>query len=153
MDKRRCSKCGETKPLSEFFKSKKSKDGYSGRCKICQCKYYKDNPHHSRAIATLRKHAARGIKIDTTINEVQKLFENATTCPICGVKFTHELGNGNHPSAPSLDRKTNDMTLCSNNIWIICHRCNRAKGELQMEEFYKYCETVLIHRENTHDRI
>lgn len=33
-----CLKCGEEKPLSEYFKRKKSKDGYETRCKECRLK-------------------------------------------------------------------------------------------------------------------
>lgn len=32
---KKCSKCGETKPLSHFHKHKQSKDGHKGRCKLC----------------------------------------------------------------------------------------------------------------------
>jgi hypothetical protein len=31
-----CSKCGCEKPLTEFYRAKGNKDGYSGRCKVCQ---------------------------------------------------------------------------------------------------------------------
>lgn len=30
-----CTKCGKSKPLSEFSKSKSAKDGFNGFCKIC----------------------------------------------------------------------------------------------------------------------
>ena len=33
---RTCTKCGETKPLSDFNKSVKGKDGYRERCRTCQ---------------------------------------------------------------------------------------------------------------------
>lgn len=33
---KKCNKCGETKPLSEFYKDCKALDGYRGRCKLCQ---------------------------------------------------------------------------------------------------------------------
>jgi len=32
-----CIKCGETKPLSEFYKHKNAKDGHQSTCKVCQC--------------------------------------------------------------------------------------------------------------------
>ena len=32
---KRCSKCGETKPLSEFFKRRERPSGYASRCKLC----------------------------------------------------------------------------------------------------------------------
>jgi len=35
MDTKRCSKCGISKSLSEFYKDKWSKDGFTKRCKTC----------------------------------------------------------------------------------------------------------------------
>ena len=39
VDSKRCSKCGEVKPLSEFCKSSRAKDGLSGRCRGCSSEY------------------------------------------------------------------------------------------------------------------
>lgn len=39
MDTKKCSKCGETKPLTEYNKSKVHKDGYHGLCKRCRLDY------------------------------------------------------------------------------------------------------------------
>jgi len=36
---KKCTKCGETKPLSEFYERKKNKDGYHNQCKDCIKKY------------------------------------------------------------------------------------------------------------------
>lgn len=33
---KKCSRCGETKPISEFGKYKKSKDGFKASCKLCR---------------------------------------------------------------------------------------------------------------------
>ena len=35
MTTKKCSKCGEVKPISEFYKSSSSKDGYQSYCKYC----------------------------------------------------------------------------------------------------------------------
>lgn len=44
---KRCSKCGELKPLSEFYRRESSKDGYRSECKSCNTaqnkKYYRDH--------------------------------------------------------------------------------------------------------------
>lgn len=37
-----CSQCGETKPLSEFYKQKNYKDGYRGKCRNCFDAYNKE---------------------------------------------------------------------------------------------------------------
>lgn len=36
-----CSRCSEEKPISEFNKEKRSKDGHNCACKVCIRKYYK----------------------------------------------------------------------------------------------------------------
>ena len=35
MDTKRCPKCGEVKPLTEFGKDKGTRDGHSPWCKVC----------------------------------------------------------------------------------------------------------------------
>ena len=41
---KRCSKCKHFKPLFEFHKSKKVKNGHRSRCKQCRQKYRQDKP-------------------------------------------------------------------------------------------------------------
>ena len=36
---KKCSKCGETRPLDEFYKDRTTKDGYKYRCKVCMKEY------------------------------------------------------------------------------------------------------------------
>lgn len=38
---KQCTKCKETKPLTEFNKNKKTKDGLQFRCKLCRNEYYR----------------------------------------------------------------------------------------------------------------
>lgn len=38
MDEKRCSKCGEVKPLEAFYKDKTHWDGLRTQCKACHCK-------------------------------------------------------------------------------------------------------------------
>lgn len=39
METKTCSKCGETKPLDEFHRLTRSKDGHQSRCKLCNRAY------------------------------------------------------------------------------------------------------------------
>jgi len=39
MDEKRCTKCGTVKPLSEFYKRTKSRDGHAYKCKACEKAY------------------------------------------------------------------------------------------------------------------
>ena len=40
---KKCSKCGEWKPFSEFHKNKNTNDGLHSECKICRKEYYENN--------------------------------------------------------------------------------------------------------------
>jgi len=40
-DMKRCSECGQVKPITEYYKRKESKDGYNSKCKKCLLKYQK----------------------------------------------------------------------------------------------------------------
>lgn len=49
---KRCTKCQELKPLSEFYKDTKARDGLAYRCKICTKKKVRDyNQDHRDEIA------------------------------------------------------------------------------------------------------
>ena len=43
MKEKKCSHCGEVKPLTEFYKRKASKDGYRPQCKLCYSETRKAN--------------------------------------------------------------------------------------------------------------
>lgn len=45
---KKCSHCGEIKPITEFSKSNKSKDGLQCWCKRCACEYTASKYHSER---------------------------------------------------------------------------------------------------------
>ena len=47
MNKKRCTECGEVKPVYKFSKRSSAKDGYQIQCKACRARYYKDNKKRS----------------------------------------------------------------------------------------------------------
>ena len=53
MDTKECTKCGDVKPLSGYYKAKNKKDGLRGECKQCtkahNSKYYKQNQEAVKA--------------------------------------------------------------------------------------------------------
>ena len=42
MNTKKCRRCGEVKPLSEYNKDKKNKDGHESKCKKCKLEYMKE---------------------------------------------------------------------------------------------------------------
>lgn len=131
---KQCTKCGELKPLSEFYKNKTCKGGYDHRCKSCiknaitkhreqepaevkaiQRQYYIDNKDR---IAELRRAVAYGI----TADEYNNLFiaQNGC-CAICGrhqQEFKKKL-------AVDHDHITGHIRA------LLCLNCNRGMGLLQ----------------------
>ena len=67
MSIKQCLACKQTKPLEEFGKEKKSKDGRTGRCKLClnaqKREAYKKDPEKYRAISKENYYKWRGKKL------------------------------------------------------------------------------------------
>jgi len=66
---RQCSKCKETKPLTEYYKRSQSKDdGVARQCKMCTNANYKVYWKRT-AIKQSEKRHARQIRVDIQDNE------------------------------------------------------------------------------------
>jgi len=46
MRNKKCARCKQAKPLTDFYRDKQNKDGYKGVCKKCQAAY--DKAHHAQ---------------------------------------------------------------------------------------------------------
>ena len=112
---KKCTKCGEQKPLSEFYKNKKLKDGHQAHCKLCSAKYGKEWIKHN-----WEKRRASNLKyyygIDFKDFEQLRINQN-NCCAIC--------------KNPLIDEKHThlDHSHSSNKIrGILCNHCNRGLG-------------------------
>ncbi len=47
---KKCNKCGEEKPITEFHKHKRCKSGYTTQCKTCSSLYYEANKERIAAV-------------------------------------------------------------------------------------------------------
>lgn len=181
---KRCSKCKEWKPITEFCKHKSHKDGLQDYCKDCKKDWYENNKEHVKeyekqwyennkerakqyyesnreyikkyskeykenhkeliwAIRTYNTHKQKGFKMIITENELKTKLINTPYCPLCGCKL--EYGDGKaQDNSPTLDRIDNETTLTNDNTWIICHKCNRTKGNRTLKEFIDYCTDVIF---------
>jgi len=114
MTTKKCSKCGEEKPVNQFHARSESKDGLRGQCKACwngirnsngrhrraQLKYRKNNPEKCAQLDKAKeakkpehykkmKHRYRLLKrYGLTIEQYNSMLETqAGQCAICGKKM------------------------------------------------------------------
>ena len=111
---KKCSKCGEWKPFSEFHKNKNTKDGLRSQCKICSKEYYENNKDQIKeknkkyyennkeklleqqkeyyennyvrrwCTRTIHHHKTRGYIVNITIDELYNIVKDEPSCEICG---------------------------------------------------------------------
>ncbi len=157
-----CSRCKRIKPRSEFSSSSRAVSGVQDWCRQCMKEYHAEYAQNNKeklrndafewynksprgwASGALRSHKRKGHKINITIEELYKYSLDKKFCPICGKELSWGGKNGRIRShSPSLDRINNESELNMNNVWIICARCNAAKGDLTMKGFIDYCKLVV----------
>jgi len=141
--KKYCNRCWEYKAINEFLINKRNKDIATEFSWCEECRKDITERHRLWASNTLSSHKGRGFKVNIPLEELQHLAIETLYCPVCGDKIDWSLNKGKHTeNSPTLDRKENENTINLENSWIICYRCNRAKGKNSLPEFVMYCETV-----------
>ena len=65
-------------------------------------------------------------------------------CSYCNIKLDYRVVGFYKPHSPSLDRVIQSKGYVVDNVVICCHRCNRAKGDLTVEELLKIAENVAV---------
>lgn len=135
---KRCPRCGVTKHLFDFHKSKAKRDGYNVLCKLCSKQAALDwrNQPKGRArqmVTTAMKRAyEKGWDFDLTPEWVQPKLEVG----LCEVtKLPLELSGGEYkgyghfrPWTPSLDRIDPTKGYTTDNVQVVCWIYNQAKG-------------------------
>ena len=93
-DMKRCAKCGETKPLTDFYKDKKASDGHQSWCKHCA---HVDNAQRARKALAEKRAKAQEQPKPTVVREtltdkqmVELLREHGWTVT-CYRTITEEL--------------------------------------------------------------
>lgn len=163
----KCTRCGKVKQRKHFAVCGRAARGTQDWCKKCMAEYHAEYAQNNReklrkdafdyynrtprawAGMALRSHRKKGQIVNITTDELYNLALDKKTCPICGKVLSWGGKNGRIRShSPSLDRINNENELNLSNVWIICARCNAAKGGMTMKEFVEYCELVVSRMKN-----
>ena len=115
---KKCSKCGEEKPLKEFDTSKKAKDGKHTQCKLCRALYRESRRAEQRLYDnTISKARKYGISVEELADRMK-----VTKCEICGTsepKGRHNVFHIDH------NHDTGEVR------GMLCHDCNTGYGSFK----------------------
>lgn len=142
MTYKECSKCHETKPLSDFYKRQASKDGYQPCCRICDIergrklrkKYpgrYSDSTRkwkesHKERINFLNRRSFLKTRYGITTEKYDELFDSQYgKCAICGKAGKRFTTNGRKDSL-EIDHCHQKQNVRG----LLCRKCNMALGLL-----------------------
>ena len=133
-------------PISKFTVDKHNKSGYNAQCNVCATRRrhtrWDKHPRRLWAVNTLGNHRFRGYSVTLSFDVLETLANEHDVCDLCGIELDWAHKQKVLPNSPTLDRVDNADEIEKNNIMIVCHQCNRTKGERTMKEFVKYCSMV-----------
>ena len=122
--RKKCFTCKVEKPLSEFSKEHRNKDGYKGQCKDCIAKYQDKWRNSNKALK--KEYGKRWYyksKHSISYNEfLYKCKSQNNRCAICNVELNlNEVGNTK--AVQDHDHSTGKLRD------ILCHSCNLGLGK------------------------
>ncbi len=150
---KQCPKCGSIKPLGEFTKETRRKNGLHPYCKQCnisrRIQHKINNPVQTitcQMLSNARRRAQqKNLAFNLDLDYVRSLVclqcsllpEISLDWSVCrGVKAKPL------PNSPSLDRIDPTKGYVKGNVWIISHRANTIKSDASHEELKLVAEAV-----------
>jgi hypothetical protein len=148
MQQKLCSVCKALKPLADFYKENRVKDGRARRCTECHCKvtneYRKKNPEiyrkaslkHWHALDDRKKHERWIKRYGITPIQYKKMFEKQNgLCQIC-----NQTCNSGHLLSVDHCHTTGKVR------GLLCKKCNTALGML--EDNITYFKNAITYLKN-----
>ena len=134
-DDKRCASCGLMKPVSEYYKIRRSFGSQPSRCKLCMAKYRDENRPYLRDMVNRSQHKLRA--------ETLKVYGGrCACCDEASIEFLvldHINGNGNaHRRETGKYGGVNFYRMLKKQGWplgfrVLCWNCNHSIGA------YGYC--------------
>lgn len=168
-DTKTCTKCGERKPLSEFTRSRHTKDGHNYNCRECtrarvrQWLATKDGHAKKKRSgdawratpegrakklvsgARLRSRKS-GVPFDIIASDILSHLKYGR-CALTGRAFSlvPDENFKHNPLAPSIDQIEPGKGYVPGNIQLATYAANCAKGPLSTAQYIELCEDTLRH--------
>tara|TARA_R110002096_G_scaffold58562_1_gene147378 strand:- start:878 stop:1360 length:483 start_codon:yes stop_codon:yes gene_type:complete len=144
-----CTKCGESKELSEFHKNKYTADGHSYECKPCSSvrgkERYRKNSKKEKEQQTKRRHENK--EKDMLLNAKSRAKRKGfpfdieesdiiipKICPVLGINIITNTIRKPTDNSPSLDKFIPELGYVKGNIAVISVRANRIKNNSTRQE-------------------
>ena len=122
---KRCSKCSTDKPVTEFSKSRRKKDGLQPYCRECnvaqKTEWVKNDPAHKMFCHTRTRANDKGIPFNLDLGDIVI----PERCPV----FFTRMKIGDFDLAPSLDRIRPELGYVKGNVIVISNKANRMKND------------------------
>jgi hypothetical protein len=125
-----CKKCGEPKPLENYYRSGKGKR--RGTCVGCYRDHRKVSDHKPESRFKKYKRDARRRSLEFKLSREQFFSFHGKSCRYCGVSVT----------PISLDRIDNNQGYLIENVDACCHWCNRLKHIFGETDFLTHIEKI-----------
>lgn len=111
---KRCARCGETKPLDQFYGQKRGAMGRHSWCKICYGNYKRENGRADVSPETKRRWNLSSRYGMTEEDFTEMVAKQGGVCAICGKSMNRPCIDHDH--ATGVVRG------------VLCHRCNIIIG-------------------------
>ena len=147
---RRCPRCKQDKPETQFYGKSGHWEAYCLDCnRQIGVEYYRTLPGRMSALA--RKARRYTEDSDVTQKFLTKLYEQQEgLCHYTGVQLSTEVIPGKrNPSGISLDRVDASRGYYQDNVALCCWIVNAMKRALSVEEFISLCREVIQHYDAT----
>ena len=163
MDKKRCSKCKQEKPLSEFYKRRKDGHLYNYQCKTCQDIYRKT--HQVKIIKQAKKrYQVNKNEILEGMKEKRKLPRIKEQSRVCRIKYKYGITADEHKQMyidqngqcaiceipTAYDRVCTDHDHQTGKVrGLLCRHCNLWMAAIDSKDFLEkaieYQKRGLLH--------
>jgi hypothetical protein len=138
---KRCPRCEQHKPTTEYYKCRKAYDGLQSLCKSCDDARnrikFAENPF--KKLYWSKKAHAKKIGAEFTITFEEIVWPDY--CPVLGTKLRYERytgrGSGGKYDSPSFDRIDPNRGYVPGNVLIVSHKANTIKSNATVEQLEK----------------